>query len=113
MRPRIRSRAEQAFLFAGKKNKADGTARLQSGGPDRPQRVHDQSGIAAVVERSSAEFPRIQVRTEDNELVGLLAAFDFTDHVGGLDRSTDLVGDAQIGPCRMTRGQKAADALAI
>ena len=82
-------------------------------GFDRAQRVNHQRGVAAVIERAGAQFPGIQMRAENDEFVGLFAAFDFRDHVGGLDRATELIGDAQIGPHRMPGGQQASDSLSI
>ena len=94
VRDGVGARTEQAFLFAGKKNEADGAARLQSGGFDGAQRVHHQRGVAAVIESAGAEFPRIQMRAENDKFVGLFAAFDFRDHICGFDRPADLIGNA-------------------
>ena len=40
--------------------------------------------VAAVVEGAGAEVPRVEVRADDHDLVGLLAAADLADHVGAL-----------------------------
>jgi len=34
--------------------------------------------------------------SENDEFFGLLASFDFSDHVCGLDRSADLIWNAQV-----------------
>ena len=66
--------AEQSLFFAGEKNEADRASRLHARSLDGSQRIDDQRGVAAVVERARAQFPRIEVRTQDHELVRLLAA---------------------------------------
>src|SRR6202035_1339531 len=75
--------------------------------------LHNQSGIAAVIERARAKLPGIEVRTEDDELVWLLAAFDFRDHVCSFDWAANLAGDTQVCPYRMPRGEQASNALSI
>ena len=74
--------ANQSLLFAGEKNEADGAPRLHARSFDGPQGIDDQRGVAAVIERARAEFPGIEVRAKNDELVRLLAAPDFCDHIG-------------------------------
>ena len=91
-------RADQSLLFAGEKNEADGAPRLHARRLNGSQRIDDQSGVAAVIERARAQFPRIEVRAQDHEFVWLLAASYFRDHVRRLDRPAQLVRNREIGP---------------
>ena len=50
---------------------------------------------------------------DNYELVGLVAALDLRDNVGGLDGSADLVRNRKVCPHRMGGGQEAGDALAV
>ena len=95
----------RTFFFAGKENKPDGAARLHAGSFDRPQRIDDHCGVAAVIERAGAQFPGIQMSSEDHEFVGLLAAFDFSNNICGLDGATDAIGNAEVCPHGMAGGQ--------
>ena len=65
---------------------------------DRPQRVDHQSGVASVIERARAQFPRIQMRSQDHELVGLLASAKFRDDIRRRNRTANLVRDRRGRP---------------
>ena len=94
----VGARTEQSLLFSGEKDETNGPARQDFGGFDRPKRIDDKRGIAAVVERAGAEIPGIEMRADDHELVGLFHAAEFGNHIGRFDGSADLVGDGKIGP---------------
>ena len=53
--------------------------------------VNCHGDVLTVVERASAQVPRIQVPTEDHEFIRLFAATDFRDDVFGIHRAGDAV----------------------
>src|SRR5208282_2573376 len=91
MRLHISPGALQALLFAAKQNEADGAAREQAAGLDGAGRFDDHRSVAAVVQRAGAEFPGIEMRTEDYDFVGLFVAADFADHVELVRRAANSI----------------------
>src|SRR4030081_1588334 len=98
MRKCVGSGAKQSLFLPGEKNKSDRTLRPQTRSFDGAQRINYECRVASVVERAGAEFPRVQMSAENNKLVGLLRSFAFRNDIGGLDRTTDLIGNRKIRP---------------
>src|SRR5207244_2902631 len=78
--------AVQALLLAGEEDEADRPLRPDRAPGDDAGRLEDDRAAGAVVRRAVAEVPRVEVGTDDDVLVGLLAAPDLADRVEHLDR---------------------------
>src|SRR5437588_9309784 len=87
--------ANGALLFAAKEHKADGAAWKEPSGLDGAGGFDNQRHVAAVVERARAQFPRIEMRTKDDRLVGFLVPANFAYNVFLLDRPANLVWHVQ------------------
>src|SRR5580704_12078820 len=97
MRDGIGVRSEKSFFFARKQDKANTAARPQARGLDRAQRIDDQRRIASIVERPGAQLPRIEVCSQNHELIRLLVPSYFADYVRCRDRSGNTVGYRKVG----------------
>src|SRR5579871_2012272 len=110
---RVGARARKALFFAREQNEADRAPGLNSGGLDGAQSVHNQRGVAAVVESARAEFPGIEMRANDNELVGQFTAAKFANYIRSLDRASELIRNGQIRPYEIPGGEQAGHAFAV
>src|SRR5207244_4059371 len=64
-------------------------------------------------EGANTKVPRIQMSSNNYELVGLVAALYLSNHVRGLDGSADLVQYRQVRPHRMGQDQQTGNALTV
>src|SRR6266850_559088 len=94
-------RANRALFFAAEEHESNRAARQEPGGLDRARGFDHQRGIAAVVKRAGAQFPGIEMRAQDDGLIRLFVAADFSDNVFLFDGPTDFVGHVQpyADPC--------------
>src|SRR5580765_6096026 len=79
--------AKQSLLFAGEEHKADGAFGFEAAEFDGLGRAQSSSDAAAVVSRAVGQVPGIKVPAHHHYLFGMLAASDFTDHIGRIDRA--------------------------
>src|ERR1051326_671230 len=68
-------------LLVGPEHDADRTSRAKVQLLHQPKRLPRRHRSAAVIGRTRADVPRIEMTTDDNDLVGTLAAADFADDV--------------------------------
>src|SRR5882762_5863175 len=95
MRQRILPGAEQALLFATEEHETNGAPRNQSCGSDRACGLDYQSGVAAIVQRASAQVPGIEMRAENDCFIGHFAAANFAYYIFLFYRAADFVGHAE------------------
>ena len=98
MRADVGERAPQARLLAGVEDEADGAARADAAlgeGAEEARGVEDERDVAAVVERAAAEVPAVEVRAEDDDLVGLVAAAHLGDDVARGHARRGVGGDGE------------------
>ncbi len=92
MRFDVSERPYGALLFAREQNESDSPLWQQPGCFDGASGFNHQRRVAAVIERSAAQFPGIEVRAEDRHFVGLFVAANFSDDVFLFDGAADFVG---------------------
>src|SRR5882757_2397662 len=95
MRQSILPGTEQALLFAAEEHETNGAPRNQSGGLDRARGLDHQSGVAAIVQRASAQVPGIEMRAENDCFIGHFAAANFSYYIFLFRRTADFVGHAE------------------
>ena len=95
----------RAFFFGGEEHRADRAARDQAQAPQRRQRLHDDRAAGAVVLRPFADVPRIDVRADDDDLVGQLAAAQLGEHIEGWRVGARAVFQNQVHRDRAARGE--------
>src|SRR5207245_4777171 len=68
----------------------------KSGGLNRARRLNHQRRVAAIVERSRTQLPRIQMRAENDNFIWLFIAADFAYNVLLFDRPANFVGHVEV-----------------
>jgi hypothetical protein len=81
VRLRVGLAAGEAVFLVGKEDHADRAPRVRRHRNDLPRRLDRDAAARAVVDGSCAEVPGIEVRPEEHDLVGLLAADDLAHDV--------------------------------
>ncbi len=104
---------DQSLLFAGPEHEAQRPPRPHTGSDDGPGGVNHQRGVAAIVERSGAQVPGIQMCAQQNNFLGALPSPDLGDNVALFDRSTDAVRQLEPHPHTPSGGLQACHALCI
>ena len=85
--------AEQALFFAGKQNKADGAFGRRTFG-QLPGGFQHHGDALAVVQGPLPQVPRIQMRPQHHDFIGMFRSADFAHGVVNGQRTGDeLVGD--------------------
>src|SRR5690348_7493069 len=79
-------RAEEALLLAAEQHEPDSSLRAHARRFENARRLEHGDGTGAVVGPASGEIPRIEMRPEDHDFAGALAAANLTDGVVGLER---------------------------
>src|ERR1019366_2597415 len=74
VRLHVRARPEEPLLLAAPQDEAERAARHVARRGDGPSALEHRRDAGAVVLRAGAEVPRVEVRTDDDPLVGLVAA---------------------------------------
>ena len=75
--------------------------------------VNYQGCVAAIVERTGAEFPGIEMGAEDDELVGLFAAANFGDDILGIHRAGNFVGQLEMHANFLARSNETSHSFGV
>ena len=81
----VGQRPVTALLLTREEDESDRPPGPYADGLQRPGGLDDGHGAGPVVGGAGAEVPRIEVGTEDDQLVGLLPAHDLGDRIVDLD----------------------------
>ena len=73
--------AAQSVLLVHEQHGADGALRLQVHVVHQAHRLHHHGHARAVVDRAGAEVPGVEVRADEDDLIGLLAAAELRHDV--------------------------------
>src|SRR5260370_11664070 len=87
--------ANRALFLAAKASEAACPPPKETSRLNGSRRFHHQCGVTSIVERSRAQLPRIQMRAQNHDFIGLLVSTNFTDNVFLLDRAANLVRHLQ------------------
>src|SRR5690349_19358415 len=105
--------SKHALFFPAPQREADGTARSMTQRGDRTCRFKDHGTSSTVVLCSCAEIPRVQMCTNQDPFVGMLAAADFSNDVV-YDRSArNFVVGFQFDPNRLLGIEQTAEQLGV
>ena len=106
----ILERPYRALFLAAEEHEADCPSRQKPSCLNRARRFNHKCRVAAVVERSRAQLPRIQMCAEDDDFIRLLVAPNFAHNVFLSDGPANLVGHVEArahlpwigrgGPCK-------------
>ncbi len=83
----VSKRAVEALLFAGEQHETNRAPRLHSRTDNRIGGSEHAGRARAIVSTSFGEIPGVEVRANDENLLGIFAAADFADHVGAFHRT--------------------------
>src|SRR6185437_9363180 len=101
------------LLLARKEHEADGATGMKSGSFDGAKSLDDECGVAAIVQRSSAKFPGIQMRAKNEELIRLFPTLNLGNHILRGDQAAYFVRDRVPYAHRLTLREQTSDALTI
>src|SRR5260370_6933292 len=86
-------RTQHALLLARKKSEADGAAWNYAQVVERSRQIDHHGGVDAVIFRARSQIPGIEMRSNEHDLVRLLASANFRDYVFRLVCGRSPVGN--------------------
>src|SRR5690349_19191754 len=110
---RVGARTTRAVLFVGPEDETNGPPRLDAELLHQPERLPRDHASHAVVRRARADVPRVDVTTEHDNLVRLLAAADLGDDIGGFDVTLTATFKRQVNAHLPPARREARNAVCI